>query len=85
MVLGQISEDGDVPLDPTGALLGERVGRDFHGRTPASGVRDLGKQFLKVERFGGSARGGQDALADFVTNGPEQAAAHSGFLANMLD
>ncbi len=36
MVLCQISEDGDVPLDPAGALLGKRVGRDFQGRTPAS-------------------------------------------------
>ncbi|MEY2556568.1 MAG: hypothetical protein QOF93_1712 [Verrucomicrobiota bacterium] len=45
----------------------------------------MGKQFLKVERFGSCARGGQNALADFVANSPEQAASHSRFLANVLD
>ena len=68
MVLGQIGEDGDVPFEAAYPFLRERVRGDFHRGGFASGVDDLREQLLQIERFGRRADGGQNALADFVTN-----------------
>ena len=58
MVLGQIGEDGDVPLDPASPLLRDRVRRDFHRRRFAAGVHDLREQLLQLERKWRGANGG---------------------------
>jgi hypothetical protein len=45
----------------------------------------LGEQLLHVERFRGGANSRQNAISDFVANGPEQAATQPRFLANVFE
>src|SRR5437879_12108250 len=58
---------------------------NFHGCGAATSVRDLGKQFLKIERFGCRTGRGQNALTDFIAHRAKQTTTHSRFLANVLD
>src|SRR5437588_7926082 len=85
MVLSEIGKDGDVELQSVRSLLCERVRRNFHRRRATTGVPDLREEFLKIERFGSRPRSGKDALADFISNCAEQAAARSCFFANVFD
>ena len=85
MVLSQVGEDGDVPFESAGAILREGVGRHFHGRRFAARVCDLREQFLDVERLRRRANRRQNAIADFIANGPEQATAQARFLTNVFE
>ena len=85
MVLGQVGENRDVPFESAGAILRERVRGDFHGRGFAAGIGHLREQFLKVERLRRGAGRRQNAIADFVANGPDQSAAQPGGFANVFE
>ena len=85
MVLRQISEDSDVPLEAAYALLRQRVGRNLHGRGTTTGVRDLREQLLQVERFRRRPRGWQNALTDFIAHRPDQTATQAGLFTDVFD
>ena len=49
MVLREISEDSDVPFEPTRAVLRERMRGNFHRGSPTTRVNDLRQQLLQIE------------------------------------
>ena len=51
MVLSEVREDGDVPLEAAHPFLGESVRRDFHRRRFAGRVHHLAEQVVNIERF----------------------------------
>ncbi len=85
MVLGQVREDRDVPFEAARAVLRKRVRGNFHRRRFAAGVHHLREQFLQFERLRRRADSRQNALADFVAHGADEAAAQPGVLADVLE
>ncbi len=85
MVLGQVGEDGDIPFEPARSVLRDGVRRHFHRGGLATRVHHLREEFLDIERLRRRADRRQNAIADFIANGPEQSAAQARFLANVFE
>src|SRR5436190_718805 len=85
MVLGEVGENSDIPFESAGPLLRKSMRGSFHGGSFATGVDHLRKQILQIERFRSGARGGQNALTNFVPDCSNQSAAQSGLFTDMLD